>query len=125
MPTSIRALHHPLQTDAGAQALRRESDYEAYVAQLIKQVLLTNPGERIQNPSFGAGVRRLVFSPIGAATVSLAQAMIYKALDDTLGDIIRVDEVVVESSASRLDISVVYTLYARMSQRFLNLEVTL
>jgi len=122
--TAIRALQYPLQHDAGGQRLRVETDYERYVAQLIEQVLLTNPGERVHRPNFGAGIRRLVFAPIGPATVTLAQAMIYKALDQTLSDIIRVDEVKVSSTGSRLDITVVYTLHARMEQRFLNLEVT-
>ena len=124
MVTPIRALHHPVQDDPGASQLRVETDYEAYVAQLIKQVLLTNPGERINRPEFGAGIRRLVHSPIGAATASLAQSMIYNALTETLADIIRVDEIQVVNIDSRLDINVVYTLYARMQQRRLNLEVT-
>lgn len=124
MSTPIRALHHPLQNDPGGQRLRVEADYESYVAQLIRQVLLTNPGERVHRPEFGAGVRRLVHSPINAATASLAQSMIYSALNEALGDIIRIDEIVVESGDARLDINVVYTLYARMQQRRLNLEVT-
>jgi phage baseplate assembly protein W len=120
----IRALHHPLQDDLGGRRLRIESDYEAYVRQLIKQVLLTNPGERINRPDFGAGISRLVFQPLGPVTVTLAQTLVYKALNDTLSDILRVDEVQVGHGDSRLDITVVYTLYARMEQRRLNLEVT-
>lgn len=124
MPSPIRALHHPLEDDAGSKQLRRETDYEAYVAQLIRQVLLTSPGERVHRPDFGAGVKRLVFSPLGPATASLAQTMVYKALNDALGNLIRVDDVAAEVGDARLDITVTYTLYARMEQRFLNLEVT-
>jgi phage baseplate assembly protein W len=124
MSTPIRALHHPVQDDPGGQQLRVESDYESYVAQLIKQVLLTNPGERIHRPEFGAGVRRLVHSPINTATASLAQSMIYNALSETLSDIVRIDEVMVQNADTRLEIGVVYTLYSRMQQRRLNLEVT-
>src|SRR5690606_21021022 len=114
----------PITHDPGGKRLQVETDYEAYVRQLIRQVLLTNPGERIHKPDFGAGVRALVFSPINTATASLAQTMIYNALNLTLGDIIRVDEVQVDNVDSRLDITVVYTLYARMQQRRLNLQVT-
>ena len=124
MQTPIRALHYPISDDTGGKRLRVETDYEAYVRQLIKQVLLTNPGERIHQPEFGAGVRALVFSPLSGVTASLAQTMIYSALNQTLADIIRVDEVVVTNNDSRLDITVVYTLYARMQQRRLNLQVT-
>ena len=124
MSTPIRALHHPVQDDPGGRQLRVETDYESYVTQLIKQVLLTNPGERVHRPEFGAGVRRLVHSPINSATASLAQSMIYNSLRETLADIIRVDEVLVESVDSRIDINIVYTVHARMQQRRLNLEVT-
>jgi uncharacterized protein len=124
MSTPIRALHHPVQDDPGGRQLRVESDYESYVVQLIKQVLLTNPGERVNRPEFGAGVRRLVHSPINAATASLAQSMIFNSLSEALADIVRVDEVVVQNVDARLDINIVYTLYARMQQRRLNLEVT-
>ncbi|NJK31391.1 MAG: GPW/gp25 family protein [Deltaproteobacteria bacterium] len=120
----IRALHHPVQDDPGGRRLRVESDYEAYVRQLIKQVLLTNPGERINRPNFGAGISRMVFQPLGQVTATLAQTLAYNALQDTLSDLIRVDEITVEPVGSRLDITVVYTLYARMEQRRLNMEVT-
>jgi phage baseplate assembly protein W len=113
-----------VQDDPGGRQLRVETDYESYVTQLIKQVLLTNPGERVHRPEFGAGVRRLVHSPINSATASLAQSMIYNSLRETLADIIRVDEVLVESVDSRIDINIVYTVHARMQQRRLNLEVT-
>ncbi len=49
--------------------------------QLIRQVLLTAQGEGINRPEFGAGVRRLVFAPLSAATASLAQTTIYEALE--------------------------------------------
>ena len=124
MPTQIRALRDPVEDDPGSQQLRIETDYEAYVQQLIKQVLLTSPGERIHRPEFGAGVRRLVHSPINSTTASLAQSMIYNALKNTLADIIRVDEIQVENVDSKLEINIVYTLYARMTQVRLNLEVT-
>lgn len=124
MQTPIRALYYPVVDDPGGKRLRVETDYETYVRQLIKQVLLTNPGERVHLPEFGAGVRALLFSPLSSVTASLAQTMIYNALNSTLGDIIRVDDVVVQSIDSRLDITVVYTIYARMQQRRLNLEVT-
>jgi hypothetical protein len=124
MQTPIRALHHPIQNDAAGKRLRVQTDYPDYVQQLIEQVLLTNPGERIHRPEFGAGIRRLIHSPITAATATLAQTMIYNALSETLSDIIRVDDVQVQNVDSRLDVAIVYTLYARMDQRRLNIEVT-
>jgi phage baseplate assembly protein W len=124
MATPIRALHYPLQEDPGGNRLRRETDYDAYVIQLIKQVLLTSPGERVNRPDLGGGVKRLVFHPLGPATATLAETMVYKALTDSLSALIRVDEVKVAIGDARLNITVTYTLFARMEKRVLNLEVT-
>ena len=88
-------------------------------------MLLTSPGERINRPDFGAGVRRLVFAPLSVATASLAQTTIYQALDTFLGTLIRVENVIANGSQpGRLDITVTYLLRARGERRFLNVEVT-
>ena len=102
-----------------------ESDYEAYIRQLIRQVLLTAPGERINRPDFGAGIRRLVFAPNSDATASLTQTLVFEALNNWLGTLIRTDEVTAKANNERLDVTIVYTILARQEQRFLNLEVTI
>jgi phage baseplate assembly protein W len=122
----FQAIYHPIAISPASARLRQETDYEAYIKQLIRQVLLTAPGERINRPEFGAGVRRLVFAPISAATASLAQTTIYQALDTFLGTLIRVENVTaVTNEPGRLDITVAYLLRARGERRFLNVEVTL
>src|SRR4051812_6432769 len=103
----FQAIHHPLSVAAAGGRLRQEADYEAYIRQLIRQVLLTAPGERINRPEFGAGVRRLVFSPLSPASASLAQTTVYQALTTLLGTLIRVENV--EATAiepGRLDVVV-------------------
>ncbi len=40
-----------------------QSGYEAHVAQMIRQVLLTTPGERVNLLEFGCGLRQLLFAP--------------------------------------------------------------
>lgn len=121
----IDAIRHPVAIDGDGGRLRQESDYEAYVRQLIRQVLLTSPGERVHRPDFGAGLRRMVFAPNSPATASLIQTLVYQALERWLGRLIRVDEVEARASDSRLDVTVVYTLLARREKRYLTLEVTL
>lgn len=121
----FQAIHHPLAISAKSARLRQETDYEDYIRQLIRQVLLTAPGERINRPEFGAGVRRLVFAPLSPATASLAQTTIYQALTAWLDSLLRVEDVQAEvSEPGRLDITVTYILRARGERRFLNVEVT-
>ena len=38
-------------------------DYPTHVRQMIRQVLLTTPGERVDLPEFGCGLRRMLFAP--------------------------------------------------------------
>jgi uncharacterized protein len=121
----FQGIFHPLAISARSGRLRQETDYDAYVRQLIRQVLLTAPGERINRPDFGAGVRRLVFAPLSLATASLAQTTIYQALTASLDALIRVEDVRAAAlEPGRLDITVTYLLRARGERRFLNVEVT-
>ena len=102
---------------------RRETDYEAYVAQLIRQVLLTAPGERVNRPDFGAGLRRALFAPSSPETATMIKATVFQALTTWVGTVIDVDEVKTGFEDGRLDVTVVYTIKARGDQQVINLEV--
>jgi len=125
MSTPITAIRFPFAIDGRLGRLAQENDYEQYIEQLIRQVLFTAQGERINRPDFGAGVRRMVFAPNAPATASLAQTLIYQALTTWLGTLIRTEDVSAEAANERLNITVVYTILAKQERRFLNLEVTL
>jgi phage baseplate assembly protein W len=120
--TSIR---YPVAIEASAGRLQEETDYAAHVDQMIRQVLFTSPGERINRPDFGCGVKRMVFAPNNEVVASLAQVTIQSALETWLDPVITVDRVQVNAVDEVLQILVVYVLKARMERRYLNLEVTL
>ncbi len=102
-----------------------ERNYERYVRGLIYQVLLTRPGERINRPEFGAGIRALVFAPLSEATATLAQTSIYTALKEWLDAFIQVEDVRVQvTEESTLTVVVVFLIRATNERRFLNVEVT-
>lgn len=123
MDAPLHALRYPFAIDRGAGRGAETQDHEAYARQLIRQVLFTAPGERVNRPDFGAGVRRLVFAPNSPAVASLAQTFIYQALSRWLPTVIRVEEVVVSASESSLLIEVRYLLIQRGEVRLLNEEV--
>ena len=125
MADAVQRIHFPFGINAAVGRLQQEPDYDAYIVQLIKQVIFTGPGERINRPDFGAGVRRLLFAPNSIGTASLAQTMIFQALDTWLGTVIRVDKIEVAAEAEKLLIAVNYTVLQKGEQRFLNLEATL
>jgi phage baseplate assembly protein W len=125
MSTPITAIRFPFSINDRLGRLAQENDYEEYIKQLIRQVLFTAQGERINRPDFGAGVKRLVFAPNSPATASLAQTLIFQGLTTWLGTLIRTDDVKAEADNERLNITIVYTILAKQEHRFLNVEVTL
>ena len=124
MPTTFPSIKYPFAVDAGRGRLAEEEDYAEHVEQLMMQVLFTAPGERINRPDFGCGVKRLVFAPNSAVTAALAQVTIFQSLTKWLGSAITVDDVKVAAIDNRMEITIAYTLKARLERRYLNLEVT-
>ena len=123
MAEILHALRYPFAIDAGGGRAAEESDYDSYVRQLIRQVLLTAPGERINRPDFGAGVRRMVFAPNSPATATLAQTFVYQALTRWLATVIKVEEVKVSAVESTMLIDVRYIVIQRGETRILREEV--
>ncbi len=89
----------PLRIDAASGEVAMAS-YQDHVEQMIRQVLLTDPGERVCLPTFGAGMRRLLFAPITAQLQASTKMIITESLTTWLGDQISVTDVTVLTSAS-------------------------
>jgi uncharacterized protein len=123
MPAPFSSIHYPIGIDAGLGRLATERSYDRHVEQMMLQVLLTAPGERINRPEFGCGVRRMLFAPNSDVSASLAQVSVHQSLDRWLGSVIKVDNVTVAAVDSTLMISISYVLLARQQRRYLNLEV--
>ena len=124
MSTPFTSIKHPIAIDLGRGQLAEETDYDEHIEQMMLQVLFTAPGERINRPDFGCGVKRLVFAPNSEPLASLAQVTIFQALTRWLGSAITVNDVKAQAIDSRMEIRIVYTLKARGERRFLNVEVT-
>lgn len=120
--TSIR---HPVSIDAGLGRLKVEESYAAHVEQLMRQVLLTNPGERINRPEFGCGLRRMVFAPNSDVSASLLQVSVLQALEEWLPSVVETEEVTVTAENEKLLVVIRYTLTARQERRYLNIELGL
>lgn len=118
------SLRHPVAVDPARGRIGQEQDFDAHVAQLVKQVLLTAPGERINRPDFGCGVRRLVFAPGGAAAATLAQTVVYEALTRWLSNAITVIEVTARAQDAVLELRVGYAVKVSGERRYLNVQVT-
>ncbi|TQV87761.1 GPW/gp25 family protein [Aliikangiella coralliicola] len=123
MSEEFISMAYPFAINQGQGQLAQERDYDAHVKQLILQVLFTAPGERINRPEFGCGVKRLVFSPGGEVAATLAQTTIFQALDRWLNNVIKVKEVTVQAVEASLEIRIGYMVIARGTNQYLNLTV--
>jgi phage baseplate assembly protein W len=124
MATPFTSLRHPFAIDSALGRVAQEADYDAHVRQLVMQVLMTAPGERINRPDFGCGIRRMVFAPNGTVSAALARTTVFRALQKWLPAVIEVGDVAVTAREEVLEVRVVYLVRARGERCVLNLEVT-
>ena len=58
------------------------AQYEEDVRQALRIILLTNPGERIMRPTFGAGLSSFQFEPVNTTTLQLIRTRVEDAVVD-------------------------------------------
>ncbi len=125
MDNKIHSIRYPFSIDSGNGTLAEETDYSRHVEQMIRQVLFTNPGERINRPDFGCGIRRMVFAPNSEVNANLSQVLINQSLEKWLGTVIEVVEIQVKNIEEKLEIKIVYLMRATQQRKYLNLDVTI
>jgi phage baseplate assembly protein W len=86
-----------------------ETGRDRHIRQMIEQVLFTNPGERVNRPDFGCGLRRLVFMPNAQPLAAATQVLVKSALQQWLQNEILVEKVDVTAVENTLTITVAYT----------------
>jgi phage baseplate assembly protein W len=85
-----------------------ETGADDHVRDLIYQVLFTNPGERVNRPDFGCGLKRLVFAPNSDALAASTQQLVQGALLRWLEEVISVERVSVANVDATLEVTVLY-----------------
>lgn len=99
-------LDYPFHIDRKGRAASTPSD--DHIRDMIRQVVFTGFGERINRPDFGCGLRQLLFMPNSDALAAATQFLVHSALVHWLGDVIRVERVGVSAVEERLVVEVVY-----------------
>lgn len=88
----------PLRIEAASQQTA-QTTYASHVEQMIEQILLSAPGERVNLPQFGCGLRKLLFASIDESLTAALKIQVMQALGEWLAGVIEVSEVDVSSSA--------------------------
>jgi phage baseplate assembly protein W len=101
----------PFQID-GASQQTAQASYAAHVGQMVRQLLLTSPGERVNLPQFGCGLRSLVFAPDSETLAATVRLRVIQGLGQWLSGVVTVADVAVGSAAEpgTLQVTVRYTL---------------
>jgi phage baseplate assembly protein W len=112
---------YPFQVDRSSQQTA-QATYPAHVEQMVRQLLLTAPGERVDLPQFGCGLRALVFAAMSDALAATVQLRVLQALNQWLAEIVTANEVTVVTSGENaalepgtLQVTVSYTVVETQS----------
>jgi uncharacterized protein len=118
---------YPFRIDpASGQAA--QTDYATHVDQMIRQILLTAPGERADLPEFGCGLKQLIFAPHSTACNATTEILVQQALNRWLADQITVQDVSVSSPApgeeEQIVMQIDYTLIETQASKQLAILVS-
>jgi phage baseplate assembly protein W len=108
-------LDFPFHLDGrGRAATTGEDDH---VRDMILQVLFTDPGERVNRPDFGCGIKSLLFLPNSDVLAAATHAVVKGALQKWLEQEIQVEQVEVRAEGAQLIVTVAYTRRASGERR--------
>lgn len=124
MPVTRRDYNVPFGIDRASRQLSGV-DYATHVEQMIMQILFTAPGERVNLPEFGAGLRELVFTPLSSVLAINTEITVRHALDRWLNGVIEVGTVTARAGDAAggslepgtLEITISYTLLDTLTSR--------
>lgn len=108
-------IDYPFHFDSRGRTAETAGD--DHIRDLIEQVLFTAPGERVNRPTFGSGLLQLVFAPINDALAEAVKMTVHGALQQWLGDLIKVEDVQVTTRESTINVSVQYTVLRTQQRR--------
>jgi phage baseplate assembly protein W len=108
-------VNYPYEFDSTGHTA--QADLSDHIFQMIEQILLTAPGERVNRPTFGCGVMQLIFAPNSDALAATQQQVIQASLQQWLSDLIQVNAVDVTAEDSTLLITITYTIIQSQEQQ--------
>lgn len=102
-----RHLSFPFRVAANGRAATADTMAQQALEELV-QVILTNQGERLFLPDFGAGARRLLFEGITDTTATMSRTMITQAVQEWLAGRVTLNQLNVTVNDTTISIAITY-----------------
>jgi phage baseplate assembly protein W len=96
--------------------------YDDHVEQMLELLLLTQPGERVNQPTFGCGLLDQVFAPNSPEIAAALNVTIAAAISLWLRDVLSVTSLDVTAQGSQLTVNIGYIVLATGSATNLTLS---
>jgi phage baseplate assembly protein W len=100
-------LNFPFRFDGRGRT--QNAAIDEYLSQLVQQVLFTSPGDRVNMPDFGSGLRQLAFAPNSVEMAAATQFAVQAALQKWLAGYVSVQSVVASAEEAVLSVTVTYS----------------
>lgn len=111
----LMQIDYPFRLDSSGGTAT--TDEEEHIRDLVEQVLFTAPGERVNRPDFGAGLKQLIFAPNSDELAAATESLVQGTLQRWLGELIQVESVSVEREESSLQVTVAYVIRRNQQHR--------
>ncbi len=119
----------PFRIDPASQQTA-QTGYAVHVDQMVRQLLLTNPGERVDLPQFGCGLRSLVFAPDSDALAATVKLRVIQGLNQWLSGVVSMVDVVTGGGSDgavlepgTIEVTVTYTLVETQTNQAVTVTV--
>lgn len=113
-------IDYPFNFDSRGRTATTDDD--EHIRDLLEQLLLTNPGERVNRPDFGSGLLHMVFAPNSPELAATLQMTTQAAIQRWLGDLIELQALEVRAEDSKLSLTLKYVV--RRTNEFRTAEIT-
>jgi hypothetical protein len=92
----------------GARGRTAETNYDEHIRDMLELLIFTDPGERVNRPNYGSGVRQLVFAPNSPELAAALEFTMQAAIQRELGDLLSLEALEVSSEDASLRVLVRY-----------------
>ena len=101
-------IDYPWSYDARGRTA--ETSYDEHVRDMLELLIFSDPGERVNRPGYGCGLRQLVFATNSPELAAALQFTMQAAIQRELGSVLALEALEVSSEESALRVLVEYVV---------------